>query len=141
VNRNRVYQLIDGERAYQDALPANRTDGEPRTVGDYLTMLQHYLNEAQRQWVMNAGSQEALDVIRKLAGISVHCMEDHGAPARQTPVVADVPDGLPASFVTKTTPKRRLLPHEVRRQPAPRFAKKLPAVDPPFRKKAKAKKR
>jgi hypothetical protein len=121
-----VYQLIDGEREYQNRLPPNRTDNEPRTVGDYLTMLQHYLNDAQREWVMNAGSQQALDVVRKIAGIAVHCMEDHGAPARFQDSRYDIPAGVPSSFLTRATP----------RQPS----KKLP-VDPVFRKRAKAKKK
>jgi len=124
VHRRQVYTLIDGERDYQDRLPANRTDGEPRTVGDYLTMLQHYLNEAQRQWVMNAGSQEALDVIRKIAGIAVHCMEDHGAPPRL--VRPGVPAEIPAAFFR--TPAR---PSVVMDGPKQK----------PFTKKAKAKKR
>jgi len=84
MDRKEVYNLIDGERVYQDTLPAHRTDGEPRTVGDYLTMLDHYVRAAQDAWVLNAGNLQALDVIRKVAGICVHCIEDHGAPPRFT---------------------------------------------------------
>lgn len=83
MSREGVYRLIDGERDYQNALGPDRTDGAPRTVGDYLTMMQHYLAKATEAWVMNPGDQEALDVVRKLGGIAVHCMEDHGAPERR----------------------------------------------------------
>ena len=94
MNRNLVYRLIDGERAYQDKLPPARTDGQPRTVGDYLTMFQYYLDKAAEAWVMNPGDQPALDVVRKLAGIAVHCMEDHGAPARSQPNPLGIPDAF-----------------------------------------------
>jgi len=81
--RAEVYAAIDGERDYQDGLGADRTDGHRRTVGDYLTMFQYYLDQAIAAWTTNPGDEQALDVIRKLAGIAVHCMEDHGAPKRE----------------------------------------------------------
>lgn len=82
MKRQDVYKLIDGERDYQDHLPSQRTDHRQHTVGEYLVMLHYYLEEADAAWTMNAGDSEALDVIRKIAGIAVHCMEDHGAPPR-----------------------------------------------------------
>ncbi len=81
--RDDVYNLIDGERDYQDKLSSSRTDGSSKTVGDYLVMLDRYVRLAQDAWTDNAGCEKALDQIRKVAGIAVHCMEDHGAPARQ----------------------------------------------------------
>lgn len=81
-SRKAVYQLIDGERSYQDSLPPSRTDGVERTVGDYITMMGHYYNEMVKAWTVNPGNDQALDVMRKIAGIAVHCMEDHGAPPR-----------------------------------------------------------
>jgi hypothetical protein len=83
MKREDVYKLIDGEREYQDQLPPSRTDGKPRSVGDYLTMFRHYLNKADEAWTDNPGDWQALDVVRKLGGIAVHCMEDHGAPPRK----------------------------------------------------------
>lgn len=88
MNRNEVYNLLDGERDYQDSLGSDRTDGAKRTVGDYIVMLQHYQNELVRQWTLNPGNEQALDVMRKIGGIAVHCMEDHGAPPRKR-VVTD----------------------------------------------------
>jgi hypothetical protein len=84
VGRARVYAAIDTERDYQDRLPATRTDGQPRTVGDYLVMLDYYLRQAIDRWTMSPGDAQALDAVRKVAGICVHCMEDHGAPCRQS---------------------------------------------------------
>lgn len=82
-SRYQVYDALDGERDYQDSLPPNRTDGVSRTVGDYLTMLATYLRKAQDEWTNNAGDEQALEQIRKIGDIAVHCMEDHGAPTRR----------------------------------------------------------
>jgi hypothetical protein len=88
MNRTDVYALIDGERDYQDNLwPAPSQKASPadkhHSVGDYLVMLHHYLTLAEAAWTTKAGDMPALDVIRKIGGIAVHCMEEHGAPARQ----------------------------------------------------------
>lgn len=82
--RSKVYDLIDGERDYQDSLGPSRhvITGRPHDVGAYLTMLRVYAAKADAAWTDNAGDRAALDVVRKIAGIAVHCMEDHGAPAR-----------------------------------------------------------
>lgn len=39
-----------------------------------------YLRRAQDAYADNAGDQPALDIVRKIAGIAVWCMELHGAP-------------------------------------------------------------
>jgi hypothetical protein len=82
LSRCDVFNLINGERDYQDALPNTRTDGLPKSVGEYITMMQHYQAAMVTAWTLNAGSGPALDNMRKIAAIAVHCMEDHGAPAR-----------------------------------------------------------
>jgi len=80
--RTEVYNAIDSERHYQDNLPTTRTDGSDKTVGDYLTMIESYRRRANDAWTDNPGTVEALHVIRKIAGIAVRCMEEHGAPHR-----------------------------------------------------------
>jgi hypothetical protein len=85
--REEVFHAIETERNYQDLVIA----GDPRrhanslpahSVGDYLTMLATYLRKAQDAWTLNGGDELSLHEIRKIAGIAVHCMEDHGAPER-----------------------------------------------------------
>lgn len=88
IPRRHVYVAIDSERAYQDQIietDPNRCDlnGPEHSVGDYLTMLATYLRKAQDDWTLNAGVEKSLHQIRKIAGIAVHCMEDHGAPLRE----------------------------------------------------------
>lgn len=82
--RSAAFAAIDSERDYQDALTPERTSGEDHTVGDYITMLQQYQNEAVQAWTKNAGDDAALEIVRKIAGIAVRCMEEHGAPLRET---------------------------------------------------------
>ncbi len=84
--RDDVYCLIDGERDYQDAMqvgPNGRTDGKQKSVGDYLTLLVAYTARACEAHVGRPGDQPALDMVRKIAGIAVQCMEVHGAPPRE----------------------------------------------------------
>jgi hypothetical protein len=87
VTRREVYDAIDTERSYQ--LHVVEEDSEryddslpDHSVGDYLVMLDTYLLQAKVAWTKNAGDAKALHDIRKIAGIAVHCMEDHGAPKR-----------------------------------------------------------
>jgi hypothetical protein len=86
--REAVYKAIDSERDYQDHLSCDRTElcnaeDKTRPVGDYLVMLDSYTRKAKDAWTDHAGSDAALEVMRKIAGIAVHCMEDNGAPSRK----------------------------------------------------------
>jgi hypothetical protein len=83
MKREDVYRLIDGERAYQDSLSSNRTDGREHTVGEFMIMLQYYMDKAVEAWTMNAGDAKALNEIRKIAGICVNCMENHWTEPRK----------------------------------------------------------
>ena len=91
LDREDVYKLIDGERDYQNTLAPNRTNGRAKSVGEYVVMLQHYQNELVKAWTLNSGDEAASDVVRKIAGIAVHCMEDHGAPPRKTGAEEAIP--------------------------------------------------
>lgn len=95
MNRTDVYKIIDTERDYQDNLPPSRTNYEKHTVGDYITMLHFYMRQLDEAWTMNAGNDEALVVMRKIAGIAVHCMEDWGGYPRVVQPVADYSWPLP----------------------------------------------
>lgn len=84
MNRQEVYKLIDGERAYQDSLGTDRVEPSerPHDVGGYLTLIRSYSHKADMAWTDQAGAEAALAVVRKIAAIAVACMERHGAPER-----------------------------------------------------------
>jgi hypothetical protein len=87
MTREEVYKLIDGERAYQDSLwnPETTPSGGRHSPAEWLVHIQDYAQEA-----MHIGTRESdetaydkqLAIIRKIAGMAVACMEDHGAPVR-----------------------------------------------------------
>lgn len=81
--REDVYEVIDGERDYQNNLPQSRTDGPMNhTVGDFLTLIRRYSVKADEAYANTAGNLFALHEIRKIAALAVACMEVHGAPKR-----------------------------------------------------------
>lgn len=81
-SRRDVYEVVDGERDYQDGLPATRSDGGDKSVGAFLALMQRYMTVALDDYAMNPGDAGALDVVRKITALGVACMEQHGAPAR-----------------------------------------------------------
>ena len=71
-----VVDIVDSERAYQDALWAPR-----HMPAGYLLMLHYYIEQMVELWVSNKGYELALNSVRKIAGICVRCLEEHGYPA------------------------------------------------------------
>jgi hypothetical protein len=83
-NRSEVYAAIDSERDYQD----RRWSAEKvHTPSEWLLYMQDYLSEAihiaSRQPTPQA-DPAVLEIIRKIAGMGVACMEQNGAPKRGT---------------------------------------------------------
>ena len=86
--QEQVLKVIVGERIYQDARwnPATTTSGGFHEVGAWLTFMRSYLREAEDQISRGAdpqASEAALNTVRKIAAMSVACMEQHGAPERK----------------------------------------------------------
>lgn len=83
---NTVMNAVNEERDYQDSLGPDRTTSKTHTVAGYLVMFGRYLSKAEDGWTDHGGwngDRIALDNVRKLAAICVHCMEDNGAPMRE----------------------------------------------------------
>lgn len=89
--RNEVYAAIDTERDYQDRVwaennpvnPTHPTDPRPLSIGEDILLMEEYLSRARTKWTGALRPElEALDIVRKVAGIAVRCMEAHGAPRR-----------------------------------------------------------
>lgn len=77
VRRQKVYQAIDKERAYQEIRWANPKS----SVAEYLLYMEHYLNKAKSA----ISTEEPVELcnttntaIRKLAALAVACGEEHG---------------------------------------------------------------
>ena len=82
--REQVYTKIDAERNYQDSLSTQHL-GKPTIEGELL-MLQEYINKARIAWTDNFEDNDeepARHFIRKIAGIAVRCLENHGCPERK----------------------------------------------------------
>lgn len=85
VTRTQVYVVLDGERDYQDSLAdTSETDGQ-HSVEEFILYMEDYLHEARtvasRTWGPDA-KRRALDIIRKVTGLGVACMEQNGTVAR-----------------------------------------------------------
>jgi len=77
--RAEVFAAIESERRYQDKV---WPEGAP-SVGDSILLVEEYALKARAAWATEAAPEmEALDIMRKIAGIAVRCMEVHGAPQR-----------------------------------------------------------
>jgi hypothetical protein len=87
IDRAEVYAAIDSERNYQDEQRGNaaRHIGAPDVmpVGECLTYIRKCLRDAEdAAYRGTTGAVDALPFLRKIAALSVGCMEHHGAPRR-----------------------------------------------------------
>jgi hypothetical protein len=86
-NRQEVYSAIDSERDYQNLMWGQSSEGgKPgngfRSVDAYAAYLQRYMNVLIEIVGTSDNDPSKLAVIRKIAGLCVVCMEQHGAPSR-----------------------------------------------------------
>lgn len=90
--RAEVYSAIDTERSYQNARWGNSLSGdrEPtaeqpaghRTVDEFALYIVGYAHKLLDNAATFAETKDKLDLVRKVAGLCVACMEQHGAPPR-----------------------------------------------------------
>jgi hypothetical protein len=88
MDRKEVYEIIDGERDYQEMRIVR--DGSTAPEGkhspeEYLIYMNDYLQEAMhvaaRTWGA-ACTPAILDIVRKVTALGVACMEQNGAVRR-----------------------------------------------------------
>lgn len=94
VTRKEVYNAIDTERTYQDAkwghtLSGNRSGNGDRSVDEFALYIEGYARDLANFCSHFANDNQKLEVVRKIAGLGVACMEQHGAPVRQNPPVME----------------------------------------------------
>lgn len=77
--REEVYRAIDTERNYQESLARNTTtDQRPL---EQVALIEEVIRQAKQDWYNNPGAFD-MNYMRKIAGIAVRCMEQHGAIRR-----------------------------------------------------------
>ncbi len=85
--RQEVYRAIDSERAYQDSkwgqsLSSDRPGNGERTIDEFALYIVGYAHKLLDNAATFANPEEKLSAVRKVAGLCVACMEQHGAPHR-----------------------------------------------------------
>jgi hypothetical protein len=87
MNREDVYKLIDTERAYQDRIwqdQENPGQPNPLSIGEVVLLIEEYTAKARAQWTIEKKPEvDTMDIIRKIAGVTVRAMEQHGARPRE----------------------------------------------------------
>ena len=95
--RKEVYEAVDSERTYQESMwgdslsnertpdPVKGESGGDRSLDEFTLYISGYTNELVQMASHYVGAKEQLAIIRKIAGLSVACMEQHGAPRRVMP--------------------------------------------------------
>ncbi len=81
MNREDVYSIIDNEREYQIKKWGSIKD-KPHEVGAWITLMQHHLDIASKNWCENNNDISSLEEIKKVISIGVACGEQHGLKYR-----------------------------------------------------------
>lgn len=92
MDRRDVYEIIDGERDYQDGrwgatlsggrTPGTGQSGGDRTVDEFALYIMGYAMDLAADASHTLDPNSKLAAVRKVAGLCVACMEQHGAPRR-----------------------------------------------------------
>lgn len=80
--REEAYRAIDSERDYQDKMwfETGSSGHGLLSIGEEILLIEEYAAKAREAWSKERYPEKtALDIVRKIAGIAVHCMEDHGS--------------------------------------------------------------
>jgi len=76
MNKN-VIEAIDSERRLQE----RRYKSHKHTAGEWLLLIEQYLNRAKEEWLVS-GDIVVMNDIRKITTLGVAAMEQLGAPKR-----------------------------------------------------------
>jgi hypothetical protein len=71
----RIEAIIDTERQYQTEMWPSAT---PTSVSGQILLIRRYMDKVVEAWADNPGNEYALDMLRKVVGLTVCCLEDHG---------------------------------------------------------------
>ena len=79
MERTEVYRAIDSERAYQDKLERNAL--KEQAPLEHLSHIRRIARDMEDAFYEQPG-QPPMDYFRKIAGVAVRAMEQHGVSAR-----------------------------------------------------------
>jgi hypothetical protein len=78
MDRNRIYEIINSERNYQQ----DRYGKDQKlSIKQYLLLIQEYLTKANSLWYLS--DTEVMDCLREIAALCVSCGEEHGMRERK----------------------------------------------------------
>lgn len=80
MERKEIYNILDGEREYQDW--KWNTANRKKPTECYMLYMKALLDEAIQKISHTAGDFEALDILRKVVTLGIACFEDNGVPSR-----------------------------------------------------------
>lgn len=88
MERKRVYDLVDGERDYQDSKWGSdpQSHHSNHSPEEWFMYIEDYVNEAKHILSREAYGdceQKAICIMRKVAGMAVCAMEQNGALSRE----------------------------------------------------------
>ena len=89
--RDLIYDKIDSEREYQEALWGPTETQGKHSITEFIAFIEDYLGEAKHILVRKrkvVAYPETLEIMRKVAALTVACMEQNGSPSYRT-----VPNG------------------------------------------------
>ncbi len=81
MDRNKVYEIIDNEREYQNCIHNIKTD-RFHSVSDWIMFMEFHLNKAKQQ-IYNLDQEKAKEEIRKVTALGVACMEYNETKSRK----------------------------------------------------------
>jgi hypothetical protein len=82
MDRKQVYELIDGEREYQNRKAERDIESDKdHSVADWVIYIEWQLLQA-KEALYFLDKTGALNYVRKIAGLAVACMEVNDTPAR-----------------------------------------------------------
>lgn len=95
--RVEVYRALDSERNYQDQRWGDRG---VLPVGEWVDYIRRY-HEAAAAAVTAEDYEAAMDNVRKIAGLAVVCMEQHGAPMRDPDAINQPVSDVAARWIAE----------------------------------------
>lgn len=82
MNRVEIYKEIDNERDYQDSKWKNQDVSDlEKSISEWIIYIEKHLEKAKSD-IYQLDKTDALSEIRKVAALSVACLEIHGCPHR-----------------------------------------------------------